>query len=116
MCHVLIIEDDWLIAMSVQFLLSDHGATSFAIADTQADAVAAARERRPAIIISDVALRTGTGPAAVQAIYAHHGELPVIFITATPEACRPCSPPGRVFEKPMHEPSIAKAFREMTAA
>ncbi len=115
MCHVLIIEDDMLTALSVQALLADHGATSFDLADTEAEAIAAAVAKRPAIIISDVSLRTGTGPAAVQAIHAHHGDIPVIFVTATPEACDPCDPPGRVFEKPMHEPSIALAFREMAA-
>jgi len=115
LCHVLIIEDDPLVAMSVQALLADHGATSFDLADTEAGAIVAAREKRPAIIVSDVTLRVGTGPAAVKAIHAFHGEIPVIFVTGTPEACDPVDPPGRLFAKPMHEPSVVLAFREMTA-
>ncbi len=110
MCHVLIIEDDVLIAMSVQALLADNGATSFDLADTEADAITAARDKRPAIIVSDVSLRVGTGPAAVKAIHALHGEIPVIFVTATPGSG---DLPGPVFEKPMHEPSLVMAFRQM---
>ncbi len=110
MCHVLIIEDDVLIAMAMQALLADHGATSFDLADCESQAIAAAFDKRPAIIISDVSLRVGTGPAAVEAIQARHGEIPVIFVTATPEAC---DLPGRVFKKPIHEPSVVLAFREM---
>jgi len=115
-CHVLIIEDELLVAMDVENLLADNGATSFAFAETEGDAVAAALVNRPGLIVSDVSLKQGTGPAAVQTIHALVGDVPVIFITATPGACVPCNPPGRVFEKPMHRASIARAFREMIAA
>ena len=44
------------------------------------------------------------------------GPIPVIFITATPEACEPCEPPGKVFGKPINERAVIAAFREMLAA
>ena len=47
MCHVLIIEDEPLVALTIQDMLEDEGATSFDIAATQADAVAAALHHRP---------------------------------------------------------------------
>ena len=34
MCHVLIIEDELLIALDLEGLFAQHGATSFAIATT----------------------------------------------------------------------------------
>jgi CheY-like chemotaxis protein len=69
-CHVLIIEDEPLIAMLLHDVLEDAGATSFSYADTQDEAVASARDRPPAMITSDVKLLRGTGPRAVALIHA----------------------------------------------
>ena len=113
MCHVLVIEDDWLIADHIVRLAEDAGATSVAQADTQASAVDAARQRRPAMILSDVKLLAGTGPLAVQTILAELGEIPVIFITGTPEACEPCAPPGVVLGKPIIDRDVRDAFRRL---
>ena len=115
MCHVLVIEDEVLVAMHLEAMLSDCGATSFAFAETEAEAVAAARRTIPGLITSDVRLREGHGPHAVAAILKELGPLPVIFITATPERCIPCDPPARVLSKPVHEMSIVEAFRELVA-
>lgn len=113
MCHVLIIEDEVLIAMHIEAMLESVGATSFAFAETEADAVKEARRRRPALITSDVRLRHGTGPKAVELILSELGHVPVIFITGSPEESIPCDPPHRVLGKPLHEHSIASAFCEM---
>ena len=91
------------------------GATSFAFADTQADAIDAARERRPDFITSDVTLLEGTGPEAVEIIIRELGPVPVIFVTGTPEACRSCEPPARVLSKPLHYPTFS-ATRAVTGA
>ena len=87
MCHVLIIEDEALIALDLQDMLSTAGATSFSFAETEREAVDAARIQRPDVIMSDVMLREGTGPHAVESIQGEMGPLPVIFITSTPLAC-----------------------------
>ena len=113
MCHVLIIEDEPLIALDLEDLLGSHGALSFSFAETQDDAIAACRAHLPDFIVSDVSLREGSGPLAVVEIRREFGALPVIFVTATPEACVPCEPPGQVFRKPMDRDAIATAFREM---
>ena len=113
MCHVLIIEDEILVALDLQSLLEAHGAKTFAFAETQAEAIQAARERRPDFITSDVMLLEGTGPEAVAAILQELGPVPVVFITGTPEACEPCPPPARVLGKPLHYAAITSAFREM---
>lgn len=62
MCHVLIIENDWLLADHVAPLVEGAGATSTELADTEDEAVALALARPPAVIVSDVRLAAGTGP------------------------------------------------------
>lgn len=113
MCHVLVIEDDFLIADHIMQLIETAGATSFAQAGSQAEAIAEARLRRPAFIMSDVTLTTGTGPDAVQAIIAEHGETPVIFVTGTPAACHPCQAPMVILEKPINERILMDTFRRL---
>lgn len=113
MCHVLIIEDEAIVALDIQACLQAHGATSFAFAETEGEAIAAARQRLPEFITSDVQLRVGAGPSAVEAIQREMGCVPVLFITGTPEACKPCEPPARVFSKPMNEAQIGRAFRDL---
>ena len=116
MCHVLIIEDEPLIALDLEDLLTRHGALTFSFADSQRGAIDASRDVRPDFILSDVSLLEGTGPLAVQAIRTELGPIPVIFVTTTPEACAPCAPPGHVFRKPMDRPAIGAAFRKMAFA
>ena len=111
MCHVLIIEDEALIALDLQEMLADAGATTFSFAETESEALDAARARRPDVIMSDVMLREGTGPNAVEAIQDEMGPLPVIFITATPESCSPCEPSAVVLGKPIMNAAVSAAFR-----
>jgi hypothetical protein len=65
------------------------------------------------MILSDVRLTSGTGPLAVQAIIAEHGDIPVIFITDTPEDCAPCAPPGVILGKPIIEHALKDTFRRL---
>lgn len=116
MCHVLIIEDEPFIAELVRSLLEDEGATSFAFAATQAEAVAAALGHRPTLITSDVKLLEGTGPHAVTDIRGQLGPVPVIFITGTPADCEPCNPPGIILGKPINRFDLARAFHEACPA
>ena len=113
LCHVLIIEDEPFIAMMLQDLLEEEGATSFAFATTEQGAVDAALAHPPAVITSDVKLVEGTGPHAVTRIHDTLGEVPVIFITGTPDDCRPCNPPGIILSKPMDHRAVASAFHEL---
>ncbi len=110
MCPVLIIEDDAIAAYDIRDTLRAQGATSFAFAATEREAVACAREARPALITSDVMLGVGSGPAAVRVILSEIGPMPVIFITATPEQCADCGP-YPVLEKPFSAGQLAAAFR-----
>jgi CheY-like chemotaxis protein len=113
MCHVLIIEDESFTAMNIQMMLEDEGATSFDIAVTETDAVAAAAAHRPALITADVRLIEGTGPAAVAEIHRRLGAVPVIFISGTPGECKPCAPPGVILTKPLRHDALHEAFRQV---
>jgi CheY-like chemotaxis protein len=110
MFHALIIEDEPLIAMDLQQVLEDEGCDSFAFAQSEEQAVAAAIAMRPDIITSDVSLLHGTGPHAVRAIHERLGAIPVIFMTGTPERCTPCDPPGVVLRKPVDPDALARAL------
>jgi CheY-like chemotaxis protein len=114
MCHVLIIEDEPLVAMTIQDILAGEGATSFQIVDTEEGAVSAALVHKPCVITSDVKLLEGTGPGAVAAIHKRLGPISVIFITGTPEDCQPCNPPGTIVPKPFTDGSIVAAFHELS--
>lgn len=113
MCHVLIIEDQWIVADHIARLAEDAGATSVVITATECDAMDAARERRPAIILSDVNLLEGTGPSAVAGVIAEHGSIPVIYITAMPADCEPCSAGVVILKKPVDEAELAVAFKRL---
>jgi two-component system, response regulator PdtaR len=114
--HVLIIEDEPLIALQVQAVLEDRGLRSFAFANTQESAIEEALRSPPQAIVSDVKLLSGTGPLAVQAIQERLGDVPVIFLTASPLDCVPCSPPGQVLCKPLDEPELSMAFSKLANA
>lgn len=111
MCHVLIIEDEVLVAMDLQDMLEAEGATSFDVAATEAEAVAAARAHPPQFISSDVRLAEGTGPGAVRTITAEQGDVPVMFVTASPEACDACECHTVILRKPVRRASVAETFR-----
>ena len=112
MCHVLIIEDDAIAAYDIRDTLRSEGATTFSFAATEREAVACAREARPALITSDVMLGAGSGPEAVRLILSEIGPMPVIFITATPEECADCGE-HPVLEKPFNAEQLAAMFRSV---
>jgi len=114
-CHVLIIEDEPLIALSIEAVLEDEGVNSIDIAATEDQAIRLARNRRPNLITSDVKLAKGNGPAAVAQILRDLGPVPVIFITAAAEDCERCSPPAIVLGKPFRPGQIAAAFHKLVA-
>jgi CheY-like chemotaxis protein len=113
MCHILIIEDDILVAMDLEAVLHAAGATSFAFASTQAEAIEQACTRRPLVITSDVHLLSGTGPAAVRIIRDRLGIIPVLFVSGTPADCTPTEAGDIIFGKPFGRVQITSAFRKL---
>jgi CheY-like chemotaxis protein len=100
MSHVLIIEDEMLIAMHLESLITDIADVTIDLAATEGEAVGMARARPPSLILSDVRLAEGTGPAAVSAIRDMLGKIPVIYVTGNPD---PIDDDAPVLTKPVHD-------------
>ena len=82
---VLIVEDEPIIALDLENLVTELGHKVVAIAATKDDAVAKAKSERPGLVLADINLgEGGSGIDAVSEILASF-DIPVIFITAYPE-------------------------------
>lgn len=82
---VLIIEDETLISMELEQIVTQLGHKISGTATTHSDAVAAAHENKPTLILADIQLADGSsGIDAVKEILAQFA-VPVIFVTAFPE-------------------------------
>ncbi len=108
--HALIIEDEALIAMAIEEALRGCGFTSFDIAVSADEAVAAAALRCPDLITADVELRPGCGITAVQSICSDR-PIPVLFITGTPGEVRIRMPGHALVEKPFSSHHIVDAVQ-----
>ena len=105
--RVLIIEDEPIIAMDIEGVVTDLDHDVVAIADTKDLAVDAAMTHRPDLILADIQLADGSsGIDAVQDILTAFSA-PVIFITAFPERLLTGTRPEPTF-------LIAKPFRTET--
>jgi len=83
--RVLIIEDEPIIAMDLENLVTELGHTVVAVAATKDEAVAKAHSERPGLVLADINLgEGGSGIDAVSEILSAF-DIPVIFITAYPE-------------------------------
>jgi DNA-directed RNA polymerase specialized sigma24 family protein len=82
---ILIIEDEFLIALDLENLVESLGHRSVGIARTRSEAIAMAKTKQPGLIIADIQLADGSsGLDAVNDVF-NWFEVPVIFITAYPE-------------------------------
>jgi CheY-like chemotaxis protein len=94
---VLIIEDEPLIAIDIQMLVEELGHRVVAIARTRDEAVAAAKNSAPGLLLADIQLADGSsGLDAVNQIL-NDFSVPVIFITAYPERFLTGTPPEPAF-------------------
>jgi CheY-like chemotaxis protein len=83
--RVLVIEDEPIISMHIEQIVTDMGHEVVATAVTRDEAVAAARRVKPELVLADIQLADGSsGLDAVRDILTDHA-VPVIFITAYPE-------------------------------
>lgn len=113
--RALIIEQEALIARTIEDALRDIGFTTFDFASTVPDAVAAAERCCPDLITSDVRLGCGTGLDAVQAICAA-STIPVVFVTATAWEVRERLADAVVVQKPFGPGDLQRAVEAARAA
>jgi DNA-directed RNA polymerase specialized sigma24 family protein len=82
---VLIIEDEPIIAMDLEAMVTDLGHSVMRIARTRKEAVAAIADQAPGLVLADIQLADGSsGLDAVNEILTVC-DVPVVFITAYPE-------------------------------
>ena len=108
--HALILEDESLIAMAIEDALRDCGFTSFDVAISLDEAVAAAKRKCPDLITADVELRPGCGIEAVQSICSKL-PIPVLFIPGSPAEVRMRMPHHVLIEKPFSADHVLAAVK-----
>jgi CheY-like chemotaxis protein len=82
--EVLIIEDEPLIAMQLEDLVTQLGHTVVGTAATRTQAEQIFAERRPALVLADIQLADGSSGLDAVEQMLKLGDVPVIFITAYP--------------------------------
>jgi DNA-directed RNA polymerase specialized sigma24 family protein len=103
---VMIIEDEAIIAMDLESIVSDMGHRVTGVARTRSEAVALGKADVPDLILADIQLAdNSSGIDAVNDLLSALGDRPVIFITAFPE---------RLLTGEKHEPAflISKPYAE----
>ena len=106
--HALIIEDEFLTAATIEFVLRDCGFDSFDFATSSGVAIAAARSRRPDLVTADIQLEPGSGIDAVRAICAT-APVPVIYITVSARNVREQLQNHAVLDKPFSPETLSYA-------
>ncbi|MFP7673986.1 response regulator [Marivita sp. S0852] len=112
---VMIIEDEAIIAMDLEFLVSESGHRVTGIARTHDDAVNLGRKDPPDLILADIQLAdNSSGIDAVTDLLKALGPVPVIFITAFPERLLTGERPEPAFliTKPFTETQVRTAVSQ----
>jgi CheY-like chemotaxis protein/DNA-directed RNA polymerase specialized sigma24 family protein len=113
--RVLIIEDEPIIAMDIEGIVTGMGHACVGIARTEAEATGMARETSFNLVLADINLADGSsGIDAVRTILSESGEVPVIFITAYPERLLTGKRPEPTFliTKPFEEEQVRSAVSQ----
>ncbi len=113
--RVMVIEDEAIIALDIQAIVTEMGHSVTGIARTRTEAVALAASNRPDLILADIQLAdNSSGIDAVNDILAQFDDIPVIFITAFPERLLTGKRPEPAFliTKPFSEDQVRSAVSQ----
>ncbi len=83
--RILIVEDEMIIALDLENLVTELGHTVVGIATTRQEAVRLAKEHEPDLVLCDIQLADGSSGVDAATDILHSTSIPVIFITAFPE-------------------------------
>ncbi len=112
---ILIIEDEAIIAMDIETIVTEMGHRVTGIAPTRRTAVDLAAQERPDLILADIQLAdNSSGIDAVNDILTQFDDIPVIFITAFPERLLTGKPsePAFLITKPYAEDHVRSAVSQ----
>lgn len=107
--HVLIIEDEPLIAALIEDIARDGGATTIDIVDSFTGALAAAARHPPDLITSDVNLAQGSGIDAVEAITSLIAPR-VVFVTGSIDEVLSRLPEATIVPKPFSAAALSRVL------
>lgn len=113
--NVMVIEDEAIIAMDIQSIVTAMGHSITGNPRTRDAAVAMGRQKRPDLILADIQLADGSsGIDAVNELLKELGDIPVIFITAFPERLLTGERPEPAFliTKPYREEQVRSAVSQ----
>jgi CheY-like chemotaxis protein len=113
--HALLVEDELLIALDLQSMLSELGFTSFAFAGTARQALEQAQMQSPDLVTVDLGLLDGDGFEAVDAIQAACGPVAAIYVTGDSDVALR-RPEAVVLQKPVATHALAFALLRARAA
>jgi two-component SAPR family response regulator len=112
---VLVIEDEAIIAMDIQSIVSSMGHEITGVGRTREGAVRLGLANRPDLILADIQLAdNSSGIDAVNDLLRAVGEIPIVFITAFPERLLTGSRPEPAFviAKPYTEDQVRSAVSQ----
>ena len=112
--RILVVEDDAVIGMLLAEMLSGMGYEVCAVEATEADAVRAAGQYKPDLMIVDAWLEDGSGVAAVAKILLF-GFIPNVFVTGDTSRVHALRPSAVVVQKPYREVDLAHGIRRALA-
>ncbi len=81
----MIIEDEMIIALDLENLVTELGHTVIGIATTRDEAVQMARQAKPELVLADIQLADGSSGVDAAIDILENVSIPIIFITAFPE-------------------------------
>jgi CheY-like chemotaxis protein len=109
--HVLVVEDDAMIAELLGEMLEELGHAVFPVATTQAEAVTAAARHRPDLMMVDVGLGKGSGILAMDEIL-RAGFVTHFYMSGNVAKFRTLKPNSAVLEKPFYEAELSQAIAQ----
>jgi len=113
--RVLVVEDDMITGVLLGELLEQMGYDVCAIESTEADAVTAAVQYRPDLMIVDVQLGDGSGVSAVEEIL-RAGPVSYVFVSGDLAGIQALRPGTVVLRKPYRVPDLAQAIQRAIGA
>jgi DNA-binding response OmpR family regulator len=108
--RILVLEDDPTIGMLLAEMLQLLGHVVCAIEATEGDAVTAAAQHRPDLMIVDARLGGGSGVSAVEQIL-RTGFVPHLFMTGNISRVKALSPHAVLLQKPFHKDELPPAIQ-----
>jgi CheY-like chemotaxis protein len=113
--RVLVVEDDAMIGVLLGEMLEEMGYDVCGIEATETDAVIAAAQYKPDLIIVDVQLADGSGVSAIETIHRARS-VPHIFVSGDIAKLRALKPGSIAIQKPYREAELALIIQRALGA